>query len=176
MKAFVRTKLFAITTLSFILIGCSSPSPKPETGAGTSIDSEDTAATSEGNMPPETSRIPIGEGGVQYGKWDNVHFDYDSAMVRSEDRKTLEEIAQWAKGNPEKKIMVAGHCDERGTLEYNRALGQRRASAARAYLIKLGASANNVGTVSYGEERSLDNGHNEEAWAKNRRAEFGVVQ
>ena len=136
----------------------------------------DIVGTPEGNMGvPEKDRVVI-KNGVEYGKWDMVHFDYDSAVIRKEDRTALETIAKWVKENPTTKLIVAGHCDERGTLEYNRALGQRRAAAARAYLVKLGIKAGNIGTISFGEEKPTESNHNDEAWAKNRRAEFGVAQ
>ncbi len=171
------TKSFIFAGFVLTLASCSGPTPKPEIGDGTNIDEEgNVVAADEGNMGvPETKRLSTVDG-VEYGKWENIHFDYDSVTIRSEDRHTLEEIAKWMKEKPSKKILIAGNCDERGTLEYNRALGQRRASAAREYLVSLGVSAANIGTVSWGEERPIESGHNDEAWAKNRRDEFGLVQ
>ncbi len=166
--------------LALALTGCESPTPKPvgdgaaSDGVGDVIGSTPESMDSSGGVP-ETERLNIKDG-VAYGKWEAVRFDYDSVVIREGDRALLEEIAKWCKENPDKKLMVAGHSDERGTLEYNRALGQRRASAARDYLVRLGASAKQVGTVSYGEEQPADPGHNEDAWGKNRRDEFGVVK
>ncbi len=171
--------LTLVAGLAVLLAGCESPTPKPKTGEGTGIDDStvgDVVGTHEGDMGvPETERLNVKDG-VQYGKWEAVHFDYDSATIREDDRAKLEEIAKWMKDNTGKKVMIAGHCDERGTLEYNRSLGQRRASAARDYLVKLGVPADSLGTVSFGEEQPVDNGHNEDAWAKNRRDEFGIIQ
>lgn len=171
-------KSLIITAFALTLISCSSTTPKP-TGEGSNIDDStigDVAATDAGNMGvPEEARLNTKDG-VEYGKWDVIHFDYDSAAIQEKDRSVLEEIAKWAKANPAKKIMIAGHCDERGTLEYNRALGQRRASAAREYLIKLGVNHSNLGTVSYGEEQPSDPAHSEDAWTQNRRDEFGIVK
>jgi len=171
------TKIIVSMSFALILASCESPTPKGETGEGTNIDTEgDVAGTQEGDMGvPEADRLTSVDH-VKYGKWENIHFDYDSAVIRAEDRPILEEIAKWMKENPTQKVMVAGNCDERGTLEYNRALGQRRAQAAREYLIKLGAHAGNIGTVSWGEDRPLIPGHNDEAWAKNRRDEFGIAE
>jgi peptidoglycan-associated lipoprotein len=78
--------------------------------------------------------------------------------------------------NPNAKIRIEGHCDERGTNEYNMALGERRANSAKKYLIKLGVKESQLSTISYGEEKPLDPGHNEEAWAMNRRAHFAIVK
>ena len=167
--------------LALVLTGCESPTPKP-VGDGAAIDGSGDVigSTGQGDMDstgsvPETEQLNIKDG-VAFGKWAAIRFDYDSAVIREGDRTLLEEIAKWCKDNSDKKLMVAGHSDERGTIEYNRALGQRRASAARDYLVRLGASPKQVGTVSYGEEQPADAGHNEDAWGKNRRDEFGIVK
>jgi peptidoglycan-associated lipoprotein len=103
-----------------------------------------------------------------------VFFDYDRAVIRESERGKLEQVAEYLKAHPQDFVLVAGHCDERGTSEYNRALGERRASAAREYLIRLGISAERIETISYGEDKPAVEGHDESAWAQNRRAEFGV--
>lgn len=100
-----------------------------------------------------------------------VYFDYDSSSLRADAKETLRSNADWMKRNPDTKIILEGHCDERGTNEYNMALGERRARAAYNYLVSLGVSTAQVTTISYGEERPADAGHSEEAWAKNRRVE-----
>jgi len=101
-----------------------------------------------------------------------IHFDFDRSEIKPNDIPNLEAIADYLKKNPNDDLLIEGHCDERGTEKYNLALGERRALSAREYLIKLGVSASRIRTISYGEERPVDPGHNEEAWAKNRRAEF----
>jgi peptidoglycan-associated lipoprotein len=101
-----------------------------------------------------------------------IHFDFDKYDIREGDAKILEENSQILKEYPDINIIIEGHCDERGTVEYNLLLGERRANAAKEYLIQLGIAPARISTVSYGKERPLDPGHNEEAWAKNRRAEF----
>jgi peptidoglycan-associated lipoprotein len=93
-------------------------------------------------------------------------------LIRSQDRAILEKNAQWLKTNPQSNILIEGHCDERGTIEYNLALGDRRANAAREYLISLGIDPRRIATISYGEEKPFDSVHNEEGWSKNRRAHF----
>jgi peptidoglycan-associated lipoprotein len=104
-----------------------------------------------------------------------VYFDYDRADIRPEMRTVLQRNAEWLRRHPRVKMSIEGHCDERGTEEYNMALGQRRAEAVKSYLVSLGISSNRLSTISYGEERPADPGHSETAWAKNRRVEFSVV-
>ena len=101
---------------------------------------------------------------------DRVFFVYDSAVLTPEGRRTLERQAEWLRLFPEHNIMIEGHADERGTREYNLALGERRASAARDYLIAFGMDSARVNTTSYGKERPYALGHNEESWELNRRA------
>jgi peptidoglycan-associated lipoprotein len=103
---------------------------------------------------------------------DNVYFDFDSSVIPDSQTTALEKEAEWLKANANVKITVEGHCDERGTEEYNIALGDRRAVSAKKFLEKLGIGADRMKTVSYGKEKPLAVGHNEEAWAKNRRAHF----
>jgi len=103
-----------------------------------------------------------------------VHFDFDKYEIRSDARQILIKNAAYLKNSPDLKVLVEGHCDERGTTEYNLALGQKRASAVRDYYIKLGIDGGRIATISYGEEKPLDPASNEEAWAKNRRAETKI--
>jgi peptidoglycan-associated lipoprotein len=104
----------------------------------------------------------------------SIYFDYDKSNIRPEFQPVLENISKWLVKRSGSQLLVEGHCDERGTDEYNLALGERRALAVRRYLIALGISADRVHTISYGEEKPADPGHDETAWAKNRRAEFKV--
>lgn len=101
-----------------------------------------------------------------------IHFDFDKSDIKAEAKPILEKKAEFLRKYPEYKVTIQGYCDERGTLEYNMALGDRRAKAAMKYLNALGISANRMSTISYGEEKPADPGHNEAAWAKNRRDEF----
>jgi len=105
----------------------------------------------------------------------DIHFDFDKYDIRPEDAEILRENASLLMRYSSVKIQIEGHCDERGTNEYNLALGERRANAAKNYLISLGLSANRIATISYGEERPFDPGHNEEAWAQNRRGHFVIL-
>jgi peptidoglycan-associated lipoprotein len=100
----------------------------------------------------------------------DIHFDYDKYDIRPGDAAILKENAALLKKYLNVKIQIEGHCDERGTNEYNLALGERRANSTKSYLNSLGISSDRISTISYGEEKPLDQGHDEEAWAKNRRA------
>jgi peptidoglycan-associated lipoprotein len=102
----------------------------------------------------------------------DVNFDFDKFNLRDEARATLKKHAEWLNKNKDVMIVVEGHCDERGTAEYNLALGERRANAAAKFLVDMGIDAKRIKTLSYGEELPLDKGHSEAAWARNRRAHF----
>jgi peptidoglycan-associated lipoprotein len=101
-----------------------------------------------------------------------VHFDLDSSTVKSSEQSKIEAVADYLKQHPADALKIEGYCDERGTEEYNRSLGERRALALREYLANLGGNPNRILTVSFGEGQPVDPGHNEAAWAKNRRGEF----
>jgi peptidoglycan-associated lipoprotein len=101
---------------------------------------------------------------------DRIFFDTDRFNVDSADQATLQSQAQWLARYPNKRIVIEGHCDERGTRDYNLALGERRANAAKNYLASLGVDASRIQTVSHGKERPAATGSNEQAWAQNRRA------
>lgn len=106
---------------------------------------------------------------------ENVYFDFDSAQLTPMAQDTLVRKADWLRANPMVSVTIQGNCDERGTAEYNLALGERRAVAAMKFLVDLGIAESRLSTISYGEERPADPRSNEEAWAKNRRDEF-VIQ
>ena len=102
----------------------------------------------------------------------NIYFDYDKSTIRSDAREILKANTEIFTKNANAKIVIEGYCDERGTAEYNMALGERRAQETKQYLENLGINASRIETISYGEEKPLDPGHNEAAWAQNRRAQF----
>jgi peptidoglycan-associated lipoprotein len=105
----------------------------------------------------------------------DVHFDFDKYDIRPEDAEIMKGNGALLMKYTKLKIQIEGHCDERGTIEYNLALGERRANSAKRYLVSLGISPDRLSTISYGKERPLDPGHNDEAWAKNRRAHTLVL-
>jgi peptidoglycan-associated lipoprotein len=117
-----------------------------------------------------TTVTPGSVGDFRQNVGDRVYFDTDSSNVREDGRQTLNRQAEWLKKYGNYQITIEGHCDERGTREYNLALGERRANAARQYLIAQGIPASRLKTVSYGKERPDPVGSDEAAWARNRRA------
>ncbi|RME62051.1 MAG: peptidoglycan-associated lipoprotein Pal [Candidatus Dadabacteria bacterium] len=119
-----------------------------------------------------SQNVPKAEAGQELK---DIHFAFDRYDLSPTAKAILKENAKWLKEHPNVKIEVEGHCDERGTNEYNMALGMKRAKAAQQYLISLGISPDRLRVVSYGEELPLDPRHNEEAWAKNRRAHFKIL-
>jgi peptidoglycan-associated lipoprotein len=128
--------------------------------------------------PEKPKRVPLVD--FVKSRYAIIYFEFDKSRLLSQARKTLEKNAELLrediKENPKLKLLIDGHCDERGTNEYNLALGERRAFSARDYLISLGIPANILYTKSWGEEKPADPGHNEEAWSRNRRAEFSIYR
>jgi peptidoglycan-associated lipoprotein len=104
----------------------------------------------------------------------DIYFDFDKYDIRPTDAKTLDSNAQWLKRNPNHLLLIEGHCDERGTNEYNLALGERRAKSAMNYLVSQGVQASRITIISYGEERPVCTEKNESCWSKNRRSHFLV--
>ena len=107
---------------------------------------------------------------------EDIVFEFDSAKLSDEAQKILRSKAEWLRKNARARVIIEGHCDERGTNEYNLALGDRRAFSAKSFLVDLGIDESRLTTVSYGEERPLDSRSGEDAWAKNRRAHFVIKQ
>ena len=105
---------------------------------------------------------------------EDIRFDFDSAVLLTTAEELLKQKAEWLRANSGVAAIVEGHCDERGTNQYNLALGDRRAGTVRTYLINLGIGASRLTTISYGEEQPADSGHDENAWKKNRRARFVI--
>lgn len=142
-----------------LLAACSSnPS---NTGAG--------ANTGAGNNTTQSSIVPGSSQDFQTNVGDRVFFDFDKSTIKPEGQQTLQRQADWLKRYPNVTVTVEGHCDDRGTREYNLALGERRATAVQRALVALGVQANRIKTISYGKERPAVLGDNEAAWAQNRR-------
>ena len=177
--------LFIMPLLVFV-VGCPkkpppeiAPSPAPATDSRPAEEVPDTAGfnsapdTSEGSledqMTEEIRRLneqrPLG----------TVYFDYDKADLRQDALDQLKRNADWMRANAQYRVRVEGNCDERGTTEYNLALGDRRAAAVKDYLVKAGIPAARLETISYGEEHPADSGNNESSWSKNRRADFTIT-
>jgi peptidoglycan-associated lipoprotein len=126
-------------------------------------------------LPPRQEGVSFFSHNVAKGQFQPIYFAFDSFQISSSETGKLRQIAGFLKSG-RNNVILAGFTDERGTLEYNRGLGERRAHATRDFLISLGVSSQRIQTVSFGQEMPADPGHNESAWAKNRRAETGVVK
>ncbi len=177
-----------ILALSTLLMACPKKPPKanPEdmTTKTTTVAPQPTEVTAPVAPAPVADKTPDPLAGdlqnvnsyVQaQGLIGDVFFDYDRAELKPESRERLAKNAQWLNANPQFTVTLEGHCDERGTNEYNLALGDRRASAARDYLQSLGVTAGRLRTISYGEERPFCAGHDESCWSQNRRAHFLIT-
>jgi peptidoglycan-associated lipoprotein len=137
--------------------------------------STEASAAEESKIQPETSAKGMNFVEVTNMDLPDVYFDLDKYNLSEETKAALAKSVEVLKNNSKTVIQVEGHCDERGTVEYNLALGQKRATAVRNYLVIAGIDSARIFTISYGKEKPLDPGHNEEAWAKNRRAHFVVA-
>ncbi|MCL4141797.1 UNVERIFIED_CONTAM: hypothetical protein GTU68_002076 [Idotea baltica] len=153
-----KLKLAALVGASLVLFACSK-SGKGGTGAPSDYD-----PLGEGN-------IPIAEPGKELK---DINFDFDSSELSSITQSELRENSQWLIDNPDENVVIEGHCDERGTAEYNMALGLRRTQSVFEFLRSLGVDETQMSKVSYGEELPLDPSSGESAWAKNRRAHFSL--
>ena len=166
--------LISVLLLSLGLIGCPKQTPPsmsygPSTGAGES--GMDESAIGEGERIQERVQQD-GEG----GPLQDVFFSYDSFELSEEARQTLQANTDWLQNNTEVRVEIEGHCDERGTAEYNLALGAKRARAAQDYLITLGVPAERLSVISYGEELPQCTDSNESCWQRNRRGHFSVLR
>jgi peptidoglycan-associated lipoprotein len=119
---------------------------------------------------------PMGSDSGKISGLVTVHFGYDKSSLDSGAKKDIATNVQWMKANASAKVQIEGHCDNRGTIEYNVALGERRANAVKAYMVSMGIPADRLSVISYGKEKPLESGDNEAAWAKNRRANFVPAQ
>ena len=159
--------------LTFLLVGCSKEEPPPPTA-------EAQPRPAAPPPPPPAAPAPppgpsISQQAFQEFQNQDVFFDYDQYDLRTDAKGILDRKATFLNQNSSVRSQIEGHCDERGTNEYNLALGERRANAARQYLTTAGVNAARLSTISYGEERPLDPGRNEAAWARNRRAHFVIT-
>jgi peptidoglycan-associated lipoprotein len=131
---------------------------------------EPATTTDQGTGGTQTGQnAPGSPGDFQVNVGDRVFFDYDSYEIRADAQSTLQKQAAWLQQYANYTILVEGHCDERGTREYNLALGERRANSVKNYLVALGLDGNRIQTISYGKEKPDATGHDETAWAQNRR-------
>ncbi len=177
--------LVTAVVVAVVAGGCKKPpatspveAPPPPPAPPKPVEAPAPREVTESFEPPPVETAPVVEPSIaelnRSGVLRTVYFAYDSAELSEQTRAALRANAEWLNRNRKYRIQIEGHCDERGTIEYNLALGQRRADAARDYLVHLGVDPDRLTTISYGEERPADPGHGEEAWSKNRRAEFVI--
>ncbi len=164
---------FVMMLAGLVLAGCATSTPTTEPEVGTTPD--EPAVTPPPPPPPPPPRdVNDANNPVIPGTMNPIsrtfYFDYDRAVIRPNDLSALEMHATFLNNNRDRSIVLEGHCDERGTREYNLALGENRANSVRSFLTSAGVSARQIETVSYGEERPDDPGHSDAAWARNRRA------
>jgi len=198
-----QTKLFnlfvIVLALTLGIVGCR-PKPKGPTPipgmTGTPRGTNDMFGVGPGPGPtlpadqnPRTNPNPIPEGGVPLTRFDpgamnqdrdrfaanTVYFDFDRATIKPSETSKIDDVVRYLQANPTHAVQIEGHCDERGTEQYNLSLGERRALAVREYLVTAGIQPERVFTISYGETKPAVQGHNEAAWSKNRRGVFVLL-
>ncbi len=160
------------------LTACASHPPPPPAAPIPPPQSEGPPSGYEGGPPSAVSRgaLPGTEQDFVINIGDRVYFDFDAATIRADAGPLLEAQAGWLRRYPEVRVRIEGNCDERGTREYNFALGARRADTVRDYLVAHGVAAGRIATISYGKEQPIDGGHDDAAWAKNRNAHTAIVE
>jgi len=172
-KAWLKICLL-IFMMSFLLVAGCNCKKKP-------LETQATTATKEGISQDELNAQKAKEEAERLKKAamqkfvnEDVYFDFDDAAIRSDAKEVLKSKVEWLKANPSENVTIEGNCDERGTEAYNLALGERRAQSIKTFLVNAGIDKSRLQTVSYGEEKPVDPGHNEAAWAKNRRGHFRI--
>jgi len=165
MRTLKAAKSAMVTAAVLLLAACSSsPAPAPNAGAGGSAPPPQVASGA-----PTSNVTPGSADDFKVNVGDRIFFDFDKYDLSAEARAQLDKQAAWLKQYPNITVTVEGNCDERGTREYNLALGERRATSAKNYLVALGVDPNRIQTISYGKERPAVLGSDEAAWAQNRR-------
>jgi peptidoglycan-associated lipoprotein len=178
-----KCRLPLLIALTFALAACDDTKNPNYTGMGGDnggslpggSDNVNASGDSSGIPPAERGNFNPNDADYQTLASDTVYFEFDKSTISGDERGKLEAVSEWLKANPGHSLFLAGHADKRGTPEYNRALGERRALAVREYLVGLGLPAASLYTNSYGSDRPAVDGDTEEAYAKNRRVEIGVI-
>jgi peptidoglycan-associated lipoprotein len=175
---FACSALFFMTSCAKKQVMTGAPEEKPTVAAPPPGDTE-AYKRAEAERQARLAALASAEqlrGEIRAFEGENIYFDFDKSELKPEARAILVKKAEWLRNNSEFSVRIEGHCDERGTNEYNLALGERRANAAWKFLNALGISGSRMTTISYGEERPADPRHNEAAWSKNRRDEFKLIR
>ena len=164
----MRLSLLTLVFSALIVAGCEST---PDTTADQNAQTQGASAAPS----QQVQAIPGSQEDLEVSVGPRVFFDFDSSTLRSDAQATAQNLAAWLKANPNKRIRIEGNADERGTREYNLALGDRRAESVRSFLSALGIDGGRLATISYGKERPIRLGSTPEAWAMNRNATFVVL-
>lgn len=162
-------RILALAAALVIAAGCGS---KKKAGEGVAVGE---ASPDAGITAKEMTFDPMGSDSGTIQGLSTIYFDYDQATLTSDSRKQLAQNAEWIKANGNVSLQIEGHCDQRGTVEYNIALGERRALSVKNYLVSLGIDSKRLSVISYGKERPVAQGDTEAAYSKNRRANFVPV-
>ncbi len=172
----VRKQLFVFALIALLVLALGACSKKPTTEVQTAP--EQTQVTEQPAEAPveEVAETPQEETAMKMPVLNDVFFEFDKSRLTDEAKQVLADNARQLQDATAAMITIEGHCDERGTNAYNLALGEKRANSAREYLVSLGVAAGRITTISYGEERPFNTGHDESAWSQNRRAHFAAKQ
>lgn len=176
----MRKKLWVSLTLVFVIpgllftIACAKKAVEPQPEPEQAVEEDAAAKAAAEKAAAEEAARKAAMDARELFLYEEIYFDFDKSDLLEEAQEVLRRKAEYLKDNPDVLVIIEGHCDERGTNEYNLALGDRRASSAKDFLVNLGIAGSRLTCVSYGEERPADPGHNEEAWAKNRRCHFTI--
>lgn len=169
MKKLLSLSTIALCFAALTLAGCGTPKKK------TTTDPDISSVEAQENMGDMALELNGDSDSMKAGGLQTVYFDFNSHSLRSDTRSALDANAEYLKQNTNIKVQVEGHCDERGGVQYNLALGERRAKSVRDYLISQGVSGSRITTISFGKERPISFGHDEMSWGKNRRGNFVVT-
>lgn len=176
----MRKKLWISLALAFVIPGllftvsCAKKAVDIEPEPAAAVEDDTAAKAAAEQAAAEEAARKAAMDARELFLYEDIYFEFDKSDLLAESQEVLRGKAEYLKDNPDVLVIIEGHCDERGTNEYNLALGDRRASSAKAFLVNLGIAGSRLTSVSYGEERPADPGHDEEAWAKNRRDHFAI--
>ncbi len=164
----MRIKILSVLAAVALVAACETASTETGKGSGSGAAAQKPATTST-QMAAPAGIMPGSQQDLVVNVGDRVFFDFDKFNVRPDQQATLNKQVAWLKANPSVTVVIEGHCDERGTREYNLALGERRANAVKDFVVAAGVNPERVKTLSYGKERPVALGSNDEAWSQNRR-------
>lgn len=173
----IKLAVLMVISVMVFTVSCQKKTVAVQKGSVSIAKEDDSMAPAEERSPDTSSlRESDSDKMADVVLQENIYFDFDKATLTPASRELLKTNGEWLRINPDIEIIIEGHCDERGTNEYNLALGDRRAESVKMFLLDLGVDNSRLKTISYGEERPSESDHTETAWAKNRRAHFLIEQ